>query len=320
MHDESTKALRETRPDAAEDIEAYAVLRDRIVAADCPPDPAIAARRPGLSMARRWGIAGTVAAMGAVAVLATVLSVTAPTPGSNTAVPNAYAAVRKAVVRTAQKSDSGEMSTRLTVTWNDHKDPIVVGTGLKWHGDDVSLALRTQQPGAESTMSPVALFVGGQYYEHDSEDKNAKWIHHDGADAASTLGVGAWAKAARKDISGERISHVINALIDLTQETTADGSTVYVGHSTAGEIDSAYHDEAGLPWMSRPFPKLGDASTDVNVKIVVGSDGVIRSWTCAYRWDNADWLYTCEYSGLGTSPAIEAPKASDTKESDGTWG
>lgn len=95
---------------------------------------------------------------------------------------------------------------------------------------------------------------------------------------------------------------------------------MYTGHATADAIDAGYRDESGLPYISRPFPKLGDPKASVKVQITVGPDGIVRSWTCAYSWDKADWVYTAEYSDLGTTSPIEVPDPATVIESDGTHG
>lgn len=322
MHDESTRALREARRDSPEDVAAYDVLRERIVASDPAKAPHTA--RPAFSAVRRWGIAGGITAAVAVAGLAAVLAVTAPSPGSKTAAPSAYAAVRTAVARTAEVANSGTMVTSLRAKWDDKYDSsIALATVLKWHDEDVSLAMAADKESADITKNAreVMIYADGRYYDRSGEPSDATWFHHASADKGGVDNQGSdWVKAARSDISGERLDHLVSVLRDLSQQRNEDGSVTYAGTSTAREIDSAYRDTKGLPYASRPFPKLGDPNATVDIEISVGADGVITSWACEYDWDGAHWVYRCGYRDLGTTPAIVAPKPSEVEESDGTWG
>lgn len=315
MTDDSIMALREASPrEAMGSAEEYEGLLGSVLASDRGTNGSGGARRAY----RRWGIAGGLTAAMGVGALAVVLALTAPSPGQRDAASSAYAAVTAAVEKTAEAAESGTITTNLKAVWRDGRAKIGMGSTLKWNGDDMSLETRSSVEGGQNGKSTGgSLYVDGKYYE----GQDGSWIHHADADNGKREGVGdVWIDAARKDIGGERLQRIIGVLKDVDTQSSADGTTVYTGWATAKEIDADYRETKGLPYVSRPFPKLGDPEATVKVQIVVGADGIIKSWTAAYSWDNADWVYKCEYGELGTTPAIEGPDPRKVEESDGTWG
>jgi hypothetical protein len=311
----SFKELKDVRPVVREDAAAARILRDRIVTSDpgvaCDPGASSgSARRVGLPRIARLGLVGLAGTALIAAAFAFAPAGPAGSPGVFPSPAPAYAAVHQAVAKTFASVESGTIVTRTDARWLDGRDELGLATTLKWNGKDISLVLEGEDGGQ-------SLYVDGRYYETG----NGKLVHYPDSDNGQDPRVGpVWVAAAERDVDGKRIARVVDVLKDLVSAPQADGSTVYVGHSTVGEIDAQYRDAEGLPYISRPFMKVGDPGTTVKVSITVGADGAIETWTAAYNWDNADWVYTAEYRDLGSTGKIPAPDPADVVEWDGTRG
>lgn len=305
----SFRALRDARPSALTDDEAARAQRDRIIATD----PSAASAAPVRPFAVRPRIVQLViGGLAAAALVAAAFAFAPPTKQGTTAlvpgVTSAYAAIQQAVAKTAASSESGTIVTRTNARWIDGSAPqIAMGTTIRWNGADVAY-----DSGLAPNRGISSLYVNGEYYESEGE----KWVHYPGGNGRQGAGgrAASWVMSARRDVSGKRIAKVVDVLKDLVSQPQGDGSTVYIGHATAGAIDAQYKDTDGLPYTSRPFPKIRDSKTTVKVAITVGADGIIRTWTAAYSADKADWVYTAEYKNLGSTPAITAPKPAEIIE------
>lgn len=228
-------------------------------------------------------------------------------------VPQRKAAANRAVTKTFASVESGTIVTRTDAHGLDGRRQAGIKTTLKWNGEDIALRLSGTDGGG-------LLYVDGKYYE-TSKGKIVHFANGDTGDTGGSQSQGAmWVAAAKREVDGSRIARVIDVLKGLASTPQADGSTFYVGHATVGAIDAQFKDADGLPYIARPFMKVGDPATIVKVLIAVSADGVIRSLTAAYAWDNADWVYTAEYTDLGSAPEIPTPDSATVIESDGTRG
>lgn len=300
------------------DHESFAALREQRPEGTVTTDDVLMARitstAPGASATTRSrGSVPYLSAGLALAVAAAAFAFGPALFGGKPGAPDvqvAYAAVRTAVARTVA-AGSGTIETVTQAKWRDGRGSIDIGTVVAWNGDDISLDVRTDD---EPDGKLVSALVGGVYYEATDDG----FVRIEDASAPNTGR--SWVDAARNDVSGDRLESVLAVLDGLTSKTLKDGSVVYSGRATAGKIAGNFRDSDGLPYISRPFMKLGDPDTEVRVSVMVGADGVVRSWTCSYTWDNADWEYTATYRDLGSTAKITAPDPADVREWDGTRG
>jgi hypothetical protein len=195
--------------------------------------------------------------------------------------PSAYAAAEKAVAATfASSVDSGTVFTRV---YGDGPGSVAVTSTVRWNGSDISLACTW---GASGELR--LRLVGGEAYKLGP---GGHWTHYAESYPRALKSALATTKA---EVAGtvERyfLAHVTGSL---EKNDNADGSTTYTG--TQIEPDS-----------TRVF----------FVEMKVSGDGLISHLSVEERTSDGSitWMATRDYSGLGSTPAIEAPDPSTVVE------
>jgi hypothetical protein len=62
-----------------------------------------------------------------------------------------------------------------------------------------------------------------------------------------------------------------------------------------------------LPFGYVAHGEAADPAALLAIAVTVGEDGVVRSIVVQWGAGAASWAYTVTYSGLGTTPQLEAP-------------
>jgi hypothetical protein len=293
---ESLHALRTANPrdengfrDLVDTVSATA--RDR-VASNAAPRTGEPRRRLG-----RVSLAGAVlAAVAAVVALSTV-----GWPGGDRGVQNAAAAVKKAATLTSASAErSGLAVVRVT-----HNDQLWVGATIRWHGDDLSVV--QDAPDRRGRAGSVLVVVRGTMYGVD----DGEWVvigPSQSVDPSSGTTPAEYLLGVREDVGGATLRRVVDGMTGLTTNQLADGSIVYRGLVPAGLIARETGIKEGRSIRVLPFGYVAhgeavDPSTPLDVAVSV-RDGIVRE--LAVSWAPG-WRYTVTYSGLGATPAPEAP-------------
>jgi hypothetical protein len=112
----------------------------------------------------------------------------------------------------------------------------------------------------------------------------------------------------REDVGGATLRRIVDGMTGLTTSELADGSVVYRGLVPARLIARETGFKEGHSIRVLPFGYVAhgaavDPSAPLDVAVTVRDD-VVRE--LAVSWAPG-WKYTATYSGLGTTPAPEAP-------------
>jgi hypothetical protein len=315
----SIQALRRANPRAkagfAESVEATAdALHAQLVptAGDAAMEAAASGPGRGPSAPRRRLVrastVGTlVAAAAAVAVFLTVGG-----PGTSPGVANAAAAVRKAATVTAAAAErSGTAVVRI-----DHNDGPWAGTTVRWHGQD--MAKEDIAPTGDVVQRPAKvgskfLVVDGTMYGLDAEDGG--WVvlgSPDSIDPDSGTTPDEYLAAVREDVGGATLRRITDGMTGLTTRQLDDGSTVYSGSVAAGLIARETGFKEGQSIRVFPFgyvahDEAANPSAPLDTALTVGTDGIVREIAVTWGTGASQWVYKVTYSGLGTTPAPNAP-------------
>jgi hypothetical protein len=279
------------RPGFASSVEAVAA---RIVTAEVAP-AAVRRRRP------RFVRLAAVAAV--VGVAAGVAALTVGPRGGTPGVEDATAAVRKAATATAAAADrSGTAVVRIS-----HDGELWAGSTIRWNGDDISV--RNDSPDRAGKVGGLTLVVGGTLYARDP--RTGEWLDQgspanidpdSGTTPTETLA------AVREDVGGVTLRRLARGVTGFSTSRVG-GSTVYRGKVAAGLVarETGFKDGQELrvfPFGYVAHDEAADPAALLDAALTVGADGVVRQ--IALSWGT--WRYTVTYSGLGTTPALVAPR------------
>lgn len=278
----STESLEDLRranprnqPGFTEPVDEYESLRAQIVATEVAAPRRSTPRR----LPRRRLV--SVSTAGALLVTTAVLSGVFLSGGST---PSAYAAAEKAVAATfASTVDSGTIFTRV---YGDGSGSVTVTSTVRWNGSDISVTAGDFGVGGEVR----ARLVGGEAYE---QDPGGHWTHYAGGAFGYPRALKMALASAQADVAGKTVRTVLAHMIGSIEKIdNADGSTTYTG--TQIEPDS----------------------TRVSVVMKVSGDGLISHLSVEERTSDGSitWMATRDYSGLGSTLAIEAPNPSTVVE------
>lgn len=108
---------------------------------------------------------------------------------------------------------------------------------------------------------------------------------------------------------GTTLRRIVESITGLTTVQLEDGSIRYAGKVEAGHIAKEPGVKGGQSIRALPFGyvahgRAADPAALLDASLTVGADGVIRE--LAVSWPG--WTYTVSYSGLGATPAPEAPE------------
>jgi hypothetical protein len=244
------------------------------------------------------------AAGAAVATLAAAALLTIGAPGSGTGVEDATAAVRKAATLTAAAAErSGTARVRIT-----HNGAAWAGATIRWNGEDVAISQHGRPRGKPGSEMRV---VDGVLYGMDPRG----WVDMgspSNIDPDSGTTPAEYLAATREDVGGVTLRRVTGAMTGLTAARPGDGSTVYRGAVAAGLIarESGFKDGEALrvfPFGYVAHDEAADPAAPLDTALTVGPDGVVRQLAVTWGTDASAWAYTVTYSGLGATPAPEAP-------------
>jgi hypothetical protein len=304
---ESFEALREanpkTKPEFAPAVESVAhAIRGRLIE-ESPGTGWSPAARP-----RRRRLAGFSAA--GVALAAAAAAAVFLTIGSNGVTPSvggedAAAAVKQAVTVTAAAAEeSGTAVVQMT-----HNGEPWGSLTIQWNGEDLSVV--NSHRDRDGKIGAELRVVDGMMYTQTpdgwGEAGPTSSIDPDsGTTPAETLA------AVREDVGGATLTRIVDGMAGLTTEEQADGSKVYRGTVAADLIARETGFKDGEELRVLPFGYVAndaaDPATPLDTAITVGADGVIRVIAVTWGSDDSAWAYTVRYTGLGSTPAPEAPE------------
>jgi hypothetical protein len=321
--DASIEALRRANPrstpgfsEAAEHAARAARVHTAAAQLDARP-----ARRP--AMRRR--VVGTSAAGLATAAAVTVALVLA-SPSGGPAIEDATAAVKQAAIVTAvSATQSGEAVVRIT-----HGGEPWAGTTIRWHGSDIRV-VRDFPTRAGKTGGDLRVVDGRLYelWQHDERWPGGRWValgDPSVIDPGSGTTPAEVLAAVQEDVGGTTLHRIVDAISGLRAEDGEDGSTVYRGTVAAGVIARETGAKDGERLRVFPFgyvahDEAADPASPLDTRITVDTDGVVREIVVAWGAGSSAWIYTVRYSGLGTTPPLEAPQnAIDIRELRGLEG
>jgi hypothetical protein len=245
------------------------------------------------------------AAVGAaVTVAVAVAAVTVRSPGGGPGVEDAAAAVRKAATVTASAAErSGTAVVRIT---NDGE--LWAGSTLRWHGDDLSVG--SDAPDRAGKVGRKLLVVGGTVYGRDPRT-GEWWAQGSPANIDPDSGTtpAEYLAAVREDVGGVTLSRLARSVTGFSTTRADGGSTVYRGKVAAGSVARETGFKEGQAIRVFPFgyvahDEAADPDALLDAALTVAADGVIRE--IALNWGT--WTYVVTYSGLGSTPALVAPK------------
>ena len=251
---------------------------------------------------RRTGLVRLAAVGTALAVAAGVAALTVRSPGGGPGVDDAAAVVNKAAAVTADAAErSGTAVVRIT-----HDGELWAGSTIRWHDGDLSVSRDT--PDRRGRAGAHLLLVGGTLYGFD----DGHWvIFGDPAniDPGSGTTPDEYVAAVREDVGGVTLRRIAGRVSGLTVSRPGNGSTVYRGKIAAGVIarETGFKDGEAirvLPFGYVAHDEAANASALLDVAVTVGADGVVRQISVSW----GTWDYTVTYGGLGSAPALAAPK------------
>lgn len=301
---DSLKALRRANPrtkagyvhtvDTVEDA-----VRAQIAAAGASRTDRTGRAAALLAPRRRFAAGALLAAAAAAAAVLTLGS-----PGDDTGIENAAAAVKRAATVTAASADrSGTVVVRIT-----HDGEVWAGTTIRWHDDDISISGDAPRRGRKA--GDELRVVDGTLYGSDPE--GGGWIEQGSPaniDPDSGTTPAEYLAAVLEDVEGVTLRRLGDNMTALTTTRLDDGSTVYAGTVPAGQIARESGFKEGQRIRVFPFgyvahDEASDPAAPLDTAITVAEDGLIRE--LAVTWGT--WTYTISYSDLGTTAAVVAPK------------
>jgi hypothetical protein len=115
--------------------------------------------------------------------------------------------------------------------------------------------------------------------------------------------------AIREDVGGTTLRRLTRQITGLSTGTLSDGSTVYSGRVAAGQVARETGFKEGQHLRVLPFgyvahDEASDPAALLDASITVAPDGIVRELVVTW----GTWRYTVSYSGLGTTPAPQAPE------------
>jgi hypothetical protein len=293
---ESLHALRKANPRVKSGFDEVVdsvgtTVRERI--AKLPAEPTLEPRR----RLGRLSLAGAaLIVVGAVVALSTVGS-----PHGSRGVENAAAAVKKAATLTSASAEhAGVAVVRIT-----HDDQTWAGATIRWHGDDLSVS--QDAPDRQGPAGSALVVVRGTMYGVE----DGQWFvlgPSQSVDPDSGTTPDEYLLGVREDVGGATLRRIVDGMTGLTTNELADGSVVYRGLVPARLIARETGFKEGHSIRVLPFGYVAhgaavDPSAPLDVAVTVRDD-VVRE--LAVSWAPG-WKYTVTYSGLGTTPAPEAP-------------
>jgi hypothetical protein len=294
------------QPEFTESPASYHALRDRIIATPVPADrPA-----PRVVSRRLIGLSVVAAAVGVLACVAVVLTLSASSPAS------ALAAARRALDATFAAT-SGTM----TVTTVQGGATTTLET-TRWHGSDVALSATS---GALGPNRQLLLIGGGAYVQR----ADGRWLHY--ADETKIGQLGVAVQLARANVAGNGAQQVL-ALANDVKRTHTDGGTVYTGTiptSNPVRIANNPADDAILRLVNRlrgdgnppvspnPFDRHPARYDAVQLTMTVAGDGLVNSISLTVQPTTGTSghqppasTFGVTYSQLGDTPPITPPATS----------
>jgi hypothetical protein len=223
------------------------------------------------------------AALGLAGVLVG-LTLSAASPQS------AYAEARKAIAAT---SAGAVRSGRLTLTFGLGGQKTLL-TAAEWSGNDISIwDVELSRFGARRLV-----LTGANAYE---QRVDGTWLRYP---SASDLGrrLHAIARATRTILTGSRADQILALVPGLRKTAEPGGTTVYAG--TIPASDSAAASPTGNT-ATRLVAALKSAGNDAQLRLIVGSDGLVRQLSEIV--DHRTRAWTIQYSELGTTPPVSPP-------------
>lgn len=255
---------------------------------------------PAARASRRRGVAGALAGVAVAAAGIAVALVGFGAPGG--AVEDADAAVRKAVTLTAASAArSGTVDVRIT-----HGGELWAAKTVSWNGDD--LAMVDTSPGGYRGPRKEMRVVNDVMYAPDPEaDRWLRLGSPSSIDPGSGTTPAQYLAAAREDVGGTTLRR-LRDITGLSSRILAGGSTVYSGLVAAGQVARETGFKEGQAIRVLPFgyvahDEAADPESLLETAITVRPDGIVRQ--LAMTWGT--WRYTVSYTGLGTTPAPQAP-------------
>jgi hypothetical protein len=316
------KALRRANPRSELDFgAAIDAVRAQIDTTSYVDDPAPRSRR-------RRSVAGAFAGVSLAVVSGIAVALVGfGLPGGGP-VEDAAAAVQKAVALTAASAErSGTVDVTIT-----HDGELWAAKTLSWNGNDLSFAeasrghdglpLAADVEAAEAQRQRYGLsgedqdhpqketrVVDGIMYAPDPEGPG--WLRlgsPSNIDPDSGTTPAEYLAAIREDVGGATLRRLTRELRGLTTGTLADGSTVYSGRVRAGQIARETGFKEGQAIRVLPFgyvvhDEAADPAGLLDTSITVAPDGIVREFLVTW----GTWRYTVSYSGLGSTPAPQAP-------------
>ena len=267
----ATRARR-TRPHGG-------VLAGSTLAVAAPHRPPVAGRRRVV----RISAVAAAAALGLAGVLVG-LTLSAASPQS------AYAEARKAIAAT---SVGAVRSGRLTLTFGLGGQKTLL-TAAEWSGKDISIwDVELSRFGARQLV-----LIGADAYE---QRVDGTWLRYP---SASALGrrLGAIARTVRTLLTGSRADQILALVPGLHKTAEPDGTTAYAGTIPAS------HSAAASPTgntAARLVAALRSAGHDAQLRLIVGSDGLVRQMSEIV--DHRTRAWTIQYTQLGTTPPVSPP-------------
>jgi hypothetical protein len=299
---ESLQALRRANP------RSKVAFADAVEAASDPVRARIAAEGVSLvgeasrastrAVPRRRFAAG--APLAAVAAAAAVLAV--GWPGDEGGVENAVAAVKRAATATAAYSDrSGTAVLRIT-----DDGELWAGNTIRWSDDDIAVS---REPQRDQRVGDLFRVVDGTFYSNPLE---GGWVEQGSPaniDPDSGTTPREYLAAVREDVDGVTLRRLGDSMTGLTTTRLDDGSTVYAGTVSAGQIARESGFKEGqrirvLPFGYVAHDEAADPAAPLDAAITVGAAGLIHELTALW----GTWVYTVTYSDLGATAAPVAPK------------
>jgi hypothetical protein len=287
---EGFQALRRANPRSRPGFARSVEAAGERVRAQIVYEPAAPARR------RRLRVSAAGVSLAVVAVVAAV--VTVGRPGGEAAT----AAVEKAGSITAVTADrSGTAYVRVTKGGEGW-----AGSTIRWNGADMSL-VRDVSATSYRKVGDAFRLVSGTFYMLEPQG----WVDQGSPrniDPDSGTTPAEYLAAVHDDIGGATLTRITRAMTGLTTSHLPDGTTVYRGSVTAGQVarETGFKDGEALRVL--PFGYVAndvaaDGSTPLDATVTVGADGVVRELALAW----GTWRYTVTYSDLGSTEAPVAP-------------
>jgi hypothetical protein len=261
----------------------------------------------------RLGIPTLAAVAVATSAIVLGLTVTAAAPSS------ASAAARRALAATTA-APSGTMTTTVL-----HAGVTKTVEAARWNGHDIAYS-------PDEGPIPQLLLVGGGMYVQTSD---GTWLHYVNASDVPPKPLGALEQLARNDIAATTPQQIIALATGVQKTTQSDGSTSYTGTIPASSLTPALlpgndaitnmilgaqkrtDGMVGADPASVQTPGASCCQSDLQLRMLVGSDGLVDQLSITFKQQNASspalegpYTWSVTFDQLGSTPPITAPPGS----------